>query len=462
MPSALVRWALPLAFAIIVIAPALGVAITGRHLAADHHTPLEVAGITLWMLRGATLSVVLLSLTVIVAWVMAPRRRSLGTPEMALLGVHLMFFITNVLLPAIFGAEPGIEKSYFYVLALFVALFLTGADGIDDVVDAVKWSILIFLLMSFVYAGLRPEAALRTYKPELRLPFVPFRFWGLGSSPNSLAPTALTLLLLAIARPFGTRLWQAVGIGAALAGILLAQSQTTWIATLLIVPALVLYRRRLERRGELRLRLPPALGFALWGIALGAAVLAVTYALDWGGDRVRATPGLGGGGGDLMTGRGSIWRVAIDTALAHPVFGYGLYTWGPDFRAAIAMPYAFHAHNQLLQSLSVAGLVGGLGLVVYVVVLVRTSLKTAAATRGLGPALVVMAVIGSISEAPLDMAPPLLGDTMRHALLFGLLVAGYSRRSQSSAGQADEPARRHRAALAVVRDGTRPSGPLIA
>lgn len=458
MLSLLERLALPLAFAIIVVAPALGVALTGRNLAADHNTPLEIAGATLWLLRSATLAVVLLALLVIVVRATNPMAAPMGPAELGLLVAFGAFFGTNVVVPALLGAVPGIEKSYFYVLALFLALFMSRSAGIGSVLDAVKWSILVFVLLSFAYAVAWPDAALRFYKAELRLPLVPFRFWGLGTSPNSVGPTALTLLLIAIVRPFPSRLLQAVGLTAAIVTLLLAQSQTTWISSLLIVPTLLLYRRRLARHGGVGWRLSPALAVMLVGLALGAAVLASAALLNGPPVRVGATPGLGGGGADLMTGRGAIWQVAVDTLLAHPLFGYGLLAWGTDFRAAIAMPYAFHAHNQLLQSLSVAGLVGGAGLVIYVVVLIRASLETASVTGGLAPALLTLALIGSISEAPLDLAPPLLGDTMRHALLFGLIMAGYARQARGHRARASGAYRGADAAVA----GSRRRGPLIA
>ena len=76
-----------------------------------------------------------------------------------------------------------------------------------------------------------------------------------------------------------------------------------------------------------------------------------------------------------------------------------------------------------LQSLSVAGLAGGLGLVAYVFVLVRSSYERAVTTRGLAPALMFIIAARMLTEVPLNLGAILLGDTVLHVVLFKLLVS---------------------------------------
>ena len=65
-------------------------------------------------------------------------------------------------------------------------------------------------------------------------------------------------------------------------------------------------------------------------------------------------------GGQLtsLTGRTKIWFLAWEEFLASPWFGHGPSIWGDYYRFMIGIKTATSAHNQLLQSLSSAGILG--------------------------------------------------------------------------------------------------------
>ncbi len=111
-------------------------------------------------------------------------KRRLDAGQLQLLVGFLAFYCGTTLVPGIWGTVPDLQRNFFYVLLLFLALFARRGDGIELILDVVKWSLLVYLLMSFPFAVVNPDAALRYYAAELRLPFVPFRFWGVGSSSN--------------------------------------------------------------------------------------------------------------------------------------------------------------------------------------------------------------------------------------------------------------------------------------
>ena len=426
------RIALPLVLAMMAISPALGLMINGRNLQAiDAFDAVAVGEAASWLLRLSTLTAVaMLALVVFgshVRQLWAPAHKT----QISVFVGCLLYVATNVIAPGLFGHTTGIGRTYFYVLLLFVAIYAARDDGFERLVVGAKWSLLILLVASFLYAVVRPDAALRSYAAELRLPFVPFRFWGLGSGPNSIGPLALVLVLLAIARPFSTRLLQGLALVSGGAVVVLAQSQTTWIAMGLIMPGLLYFRYRLRLDATFAPRVPPAALAIVGGLVAGGLLLIVVLSLGHDGPRVAPTGGLPGQG-DLMTGRGLIWHVAVETFGHHPLFGYGLDAWGIEFRNQIAMPYASHAHNQLLQSLSIGGVVGGAGLLGYLLVLCRASMRAASATGGLAPALMVLAIARCLTETPFDLATLLLGDTLTHALLFGILIASTGDAARSS------------------------------
>jgi O-antigen ligase len=124
-----------------------------------------------------------------------------------------------------------------------------------------------------------------------------------------------------------------------------------------------------------------------------------------------------------LTGRTYIWTVALEAWAKNPIFGYGSSIWDPQFRQMIDMEYAYHAHNQLLQTLSVAGIVGLIGLLVYVAMLFKYSLAANKETRGLSLALFAMLMIRSFTEAPFDLSGIFTGEFIMHLLLFRLVLA---------------------------------------
>ncbi len=418
------RAAVPCLLVAILLGPSVGTILSGRDLQQPETLdPGNLNVLSEWLLRLITLGIVGLSALVVGERFLRRDRSLPDAGQLWLITAFAIYFAGNVLVPGLLGAEPGFQRNYFYVSLVLLAIYVRRDDGAAQAVDVLKWSLIGFMLLSFIYAAISPDGALRTYAPELRLPLVPFRFWGLGPNANAMGPLAFVLILLLIVRPIGWRAGNVIGHGVAWAVLLLAQSQTAWLATLLIVPPLLVYRSALRRYGGITWRMPPGLLLAIVGIGLGLSVLAVAVLLQSMPDgRIEPTNGLAGYG-ELLTGRGSIWRVAIKIFLEHPMFGYGLSTWTLDFRAALGMPFATSAHNQWLQALSVAGICGFVGVSIYVCVLVALSVGRAASlSGGLAPSLMALIVLRCLTEAPLDMGTLLVLDTVIHGLLVAVLL----------------------------------------
>jgi O-antigen ligase len=94
-----------------------------------------------------------------------------------------------------------------------------------------------------------------------------------------------------------------------------------------------------------------------------------------------------------------VWNLAMGAFHADPLFGYGptLFT---DPSSPVHGAYA-HAHSQIYQALSTAGLVGLVGLVLFVAALLITAARTGAVTAGLSWALVAITLVTCLDEAPL-------------------------------------------------------------
>lgn len=413
---------------LIVLVPALDVIVGGRNLfgeeyfAAVENNILETVqrhgeayfsalqdSPALTFISPATSIVVLLSLAVIVLSLIDQRKIEAGY---LVLGGFLAYFVTNVLLPVPFGMFAFIDRSHVYPLLVFMAFFLGRRDGPEPMFGTAKCCLMVLMIASLVLMFAMPDLTRRVYEPEVRLPFIDFRLWGLGESANNIAPLAMTQIVLTMHRPFKIRALTILSYVSGGLVVLLAQSQTTWMISLVIIPALFFYQR-----SSARLRSQQQL--APWLIGACAAALALMLFAP-----VLITEGVALGvlQGTVLTGRPEVWNPAIETFQAHPIFGYGLLAWEKDFRQNIDVLWAVHAHSQLLQSLSVAGLVGATGLVAYISSLFYGCVKETAATRGLAPALFMIIMIRAMTEVPLSISAIMINDLVTQLLLFRLLV----------------------------------------
>lgn len=414
--------------ALLAIIPPIGLLLVGRNLALknlDFNVVIDPGGIAAWILRGTSAAIVGLSVAIVIVRLL-DRDARLASKGRPLMLAFLVYFLTNVVLNAMFGTVPGTLVTYFYPLIVVFGLFMVRDQGYANLLIAIRWGLTLMMIASVALMPVMPNLVIQPNMPDARLPGITFRFFGLGSGPNSIGPLALTLILIAIHVPFRSRLLQLASLASATIVLVLAQSQTSWIAAAITVPSLLVYRWVTgESNGRPR-TLSPALILGLVGLTAAAALTVSFFFVDW--EAVFGTLAAFTGYGDGLdnrsfTGRGAIWVVAYETFLENPLFGYGVSAWNNAFRAKLNMPYAFHAHNQLMQALSVGGLLGALGLVSYVGVLGYYSLKFARFTRGLAPALLTLILVRCISEVPLDVMVLLAGDFITHLCLFSVLAA---------------------------------------
>lgn len=428
----------------VVPAMGLGVALSsllsGRNLKYAHTNieALAIGGATpggATLLRLVTLAVVATCAATVLSRLFDKRVSRTRLPGQMLMNAFLAYYICNALLNAVFGTEPSFTHNTLYLPIAMAAVFMWRDQPIAPFLRAAKWTLALLMVASLAAALIVPDLALQpAYKSWL--PGLDIRLWGAGSNPNSLGPLALLLMLLDLMVP--SRRWPARVLVFALGAtvLLLAQSKTAWAAALLVLPIVLWYRVGRAPAGGMRI------GFALGLIAvlvLAAAAVAV-------GDPARVWDKLASGqvGTDVstLTGRLQVWDAAINAWQDNPVFGYGPAAWGPAHRAAIGVPFAFSAHNQFLQSLSAAGTLGLISLMLYVVALAIGCWRAAELTKGLSLALFLMVLVRCLTEAPFSAATLFNGDVLTQVVLFRVAVLGYVHRHEKL-----EPKTTHRVDL---------------
>jgi O-antigen ligase len=415
------RWPnrlVPAAAPLIVLGIAVSSLLSGRNLVlAEHHIDMlsEQPGGGTQILRLITLTLLSISLARVIGALL--RRASLTpAPGTGLFVALLLYTVASNFLPSAFGTVPAFVHSMFYAIVIFAGAWADRREPVGPTIALAKHALYALMIGSLIAAVVVPNIAVQPGYKSL-VPGLHIRLWGLGSNANSIGPLALLTLLLEYLQPTRRRWlrWSLAGI--TLVVFVLAQSKTVWLSMLLVSAVLVAYR---ASGSGIKRHLPVLTAFALLGASSLAlfVVLRMDVASLW--DRLAASETASAI--TTVSGRTGIWEVAIREWLASPVFGYGPEIWGPRFRAEVGMPYAFSAHNQFLQTLSVAGAVGFVALLAYLRHAIPAAFRAAPATRGVSVALLTMVLVRCLSEAPLAMTGLIDGDVLTHFLLFTLIV----------------------------------------
>lgn len=354
----------------------------------------------------------------------------------------LFYYFSLSLVPSIFGYKPDMVLSQFYSLLVILALFSSPSDTRPDLENAAKSALLMVLLASAGVALFNPGIAMQTHYTVGIIPGFQLRLWGAASHANVLAPMILTFMLIEWHKPYQNR-WLHIGVQTlALGLVVLTQSKTTWVAGIVAAVIIGLYRfwtgygRRISAAelGLSRVRGVALTWVALTLLVIGAMAMPASERPASGMANSKAQADLESG-----TGRNIIWPVAIDQARQHPLFGYGPKLWGAEFRSLTGLGSAFHAHNQFLQVLSVAGVFGATGLLVYLGILFKYAIRHARYTGGVSLALLSVLLIRCMSEVPLSVDSVVSGDFLAHLAFLCLLMGGARQANAQVAAESASP-----------------------
>jgi len=403
------RLMIPALYALILLYNCIAPILSGR----DLYAPVLLAapsGVGKWFMR----LVVLTALTACVARLLAATlsRENRGAGGGGLLVAFGLFFLTNTVLSSTLGTHPLFKHDQYYALFPFLAVYASRTQDPETAMRFAKSALLIFLAASCVASIVAPDLTIERNYPSL-LPGVTIRFWGLESHANSMAPVALVYLLLAIHQPFERRWLQRLGWVLGVAVLVLAQSKTTWIAAAITVPLLLVLRSRAWG--------PAAFSLLALGVLVALAFLLLPP-LGVSVEDVLATKQ--GHEAATLDGRDLIWGLALQEWMNNPLFGYGVTMWDDAYRMRIGLDHAVSAHNQFLQSLSVAGVMGLIGLLVYLGGLLLYAINARRGSRGLSVVLFIVLLVRCLTETPLAFDGSFLnGPFAAHLLLFHIALA---------------------------------------
>lgn len=424
------QYAVPAVPVFIVLAIGISTVLSGRNVSFYGFSGLETAmsanPLSGWILRLSTAATVGISVVVALSAILRKNLgKSFGWP---LLAAFTAYFTSCYVISGILGSEPSFVHNNFYAIIVFFAAYVTRDQSLDRFVCWSREGLNIFLWMGLLVGIILPPVALQQGYAGI-IPAITFRLWGVATHANNLGPVAVVFILLLWWKPY--RWWglNLLGVIAALTSLLLSQSKTALIAG--AAAFLVLWGYKVVRAIHTKKSIKP-LSVAQFSLISAPFILLSSLLVMIG-------VGVESGYADhllyyldkkavTLTGRDAIWSITLQEWQLNPLFGYGPRLWSDEF--AYRMGYlgvASNAHNQFVDVLGSAGVIGLFSLLVYLFFLFKYAWSSVGNTRGVSLALVIFILVRCITEVPFKTGNVTTPDFVMHFILFTVLLrARYS------------------------------------
>ena len=343
-----------------------------------------------WRIIIISLNIFVVSLSAVYICYCLIKRREIE-PCGKVLWIGVMLFSMGPIVSSFLGAVPRVLYGPFFIPLTFTAIYLLPKVDHNWLVRQIKFMLLLFIYGSLIAILISPDWALQTVYPNSILPGINFRLYGLSTHPNILGPIAILYLILNWLYPFyGVN--NTVNVTSALAVLILSQSKTSLaivvIALFWMIASQAWYHKK---KGIYRSFL-----LILSGSIITLLIIMIPIFFQ-AIERSEYSSIL------TLTGRTAVWEIAFETWKKYPLFGYGPTFLDLDFRYQSGDRYSWagQAHNQFLQSLAEAGILGFITLLVYLLIVFFYSIKYVRATKGASVALFIFFGFRNLTEAPL-------------------------------------------------------------
>jgi O-antigen ligase len=291
------------------------------------------------------------------------------------------------------------ERDYFDLgkysaswLLLVLGLTMSPQMPADLFVRRTATVLRCILWLSVAAAVLRPQSAFELNDTMSFVPGMTSRLAGVCRFANLMGGVAAIAILFEMHILLRRRLavsWAGFYLIMALCELILSQSKTGLIAG--AVGAAYLFANRTGTRTS---KIVNRLVFAI--ATVGVLGMGWLVAQPW----VRENQAMV----STLTGRTELWRFYLDLAWESPVIGHGLGLWATlrDDPTFVYKWAAGNAHNQLLNSFLLAGMVGLSLWFLYVAGLFRASQRVAPEIRPLYLALLILLLARCLTESGLE------------------------------------------------------------
>lgn len=407
---------------VLLAAFALSTLVSGRNASlygiAGNLTEEATSSVSIWILRLCTMAAVAFSAIVVASAVLS--KRPMPKESQGLFIAFCAYYLCAYVISGILGTVPDISHKTLYPLLIVSAIYITSNYSNDTVLRVTRDGMLLFLIIGLLLIPLKMDlVAQQGYKGFI--PGLNFRYWGLASHANNIGPLALFFALITALQPYR---WKALnGLAALVIAItlILAQSKTAFGAVLLVATLLILnlWFKAVFRNAYGLVGATTALALAMIAIALALFVFSADLyqkPIDMLLERIQ-------GRQTVLTGREYIWQITMNEWRANPIFGYGPSLWGTEFSARNGYSgIASNAHNQAVDTLGAAGVVGLFALSAYVATLGYTAFKLATRTHWISVAIFLFVLVRCVTEVPLKTINVTTSDFFMHCIILTVFM----------------------------------------
>lgn len=310
----------------------------------------------------------------------------------------LYLFLFGIGLSPILAFFLGVgtfQYSHFsLVFIIITTLLLPYPEPVWFVIQVRKAILLIYIYGSICAALLFPEWAMQ-HSYETSLAILDFRLYGMTNHPNTLGPLALLFLILAYF-PRAKLRGEYYHRSAAICVLLLSQSKTTWAIALILIITSTTMRWIHLRRGFFK-SLTALVSLCTLMFFLNIFYSSAKDTLD--------NPEI-----ITLTGRLLLWVYSLDYWLESPWIGHGYAAW--DSEKALDNLSSFqwaapNAHNQFLQTLTEAGIIGEFFLIGLISLMIVTLIRCIHPGRNTIIAVLFLLLGRSMTEVVISYSPSL-------------------------------------------------------
>jgi O-antigen ligase len=324
------------------------------------------------------LSQALTLIAIVLAVVLFAKARNTPDRTGRRLIVSWVAYYVSLVIPVVLSLSITLPRGYWLTPLVVVAALAYRRIGFEDLVGRASIALRAVLVMSLIAWFAFPAIGFNTDGDRAQF-FGLERVQGIAGHPNTLGAIAVVALALEVHRR--RTAW------ALLAGLLIlaSQSNTSIIAAFAVLVVGGGSIGRLGRRG------------AIAAVAL-LPVVAIVRPGSLSALWLSFLPEDAG----TLTGRTYIWQVVLKTFRDDPLTGYGPALLDIAYRTNQNLPFdaAAQAHNQFIQTLGQAGLVGALAMTVALLMTLAAALKVRRTSR-LPLALWVALLLHCLTESPL-------------------------------------------------------------
>lgn len=367
---------------------------------------VAVAGF--WVTKILTWLIVLLAATLLASHFLQSRPSRIhsgrNNKPVFLVVAVVSFLVTGGITNSLFGTKPDLDHELIYPFLLFGVALTLPRDGYQNTIATIRNVILALCAAGLAMLLVSSEQVLQTGHKGL-IPGFELRLWGATPHANALGGISLFYLIVERLAPWRSNFLRGLCWLLVFVTLILTQSKTNWLIGLALVG--ILFALEIWRalgsgvsNPQRQQRVVAILALLVVGVLTAWAIL-----LAVGPEMLfsRIEQSFEAAGATTLTGRDVIWVLALKEWHGNPLFGYGPTIWDEDYRRAVGVAFAYHGHNQYLNTLARAGLFGMAGLALMLVAYLYYAVRFFTATQGVLLAALAMILARGFTETPMSI-----------------------------------------------------------